>query len=236
LPDWFVEYTDGSGDVSLRLNTRYNGIWTDGFVSAGGYSGTGGGGGGADLLSELTDVSLNSPASCNVLYYNGSAWTNRALTSLLSGYATVSQLGNYATISSLNNYATLSQLDNYATISQLGNYQPVDADLTAIAALTGSGYLRKTGSGWALAGAYIGTTAVQASSAVQSLTGIGNITPGANGTYKLGTSSSRWDELHVNKIYVGAGAPYLYWDATNNTWRVTGNFVADGFVSAGGVS
>lgn len=236
LPDWFVEYTDGSGNVSLRLNTRYNGIWTDGFVSAGGYSGTGGGGGGASLLSELTDVSLNSPASGNVLYYNGSAWTNRALTSLLSGYATVSQLGNYATISSLNNYATLSQLDNYATISQLGNYQPVDADLTAIAALTGSGYLRKTGSGWALAGAYIGTTAVQASSAVQSLTGIGNITPGANGTYKLGSSSSRWDELHVNKIYVGAGAPYLYWDATNNTWRVTGNFVADGFVSAGGVS
>jgi len=206
--DFFELATDGH---SVKLKDDYTGLWAEGWISAGGISGTsgGGGGGGATELDDLTDVTVSGEAGGDVLYYNGTTWTNTPLTSLTSGYA---------------------------TLADLGSYQPLDSDLTAIAALSGTGYLRKTSSGWGMSGAYIGTTEVQSSSAVQSLTGIGNITPGANGSYDLGTASMRWDEIHVNKIYLGAGTPYMYWDSTNSCWHLTGDFVADGFVSAGGVS
>lgn len=39
-------------------------------------AGKGGGGGGASTLNDLTDVTLTSPASGQVLKYNGSEWVN----------------------------------------------------------------------------------------------------------------------------------------------------------------
>lgn len=83
---------------------------------------------------------------------------------------------------------------------------------------------------------YIGKTAAQSTSAIQSLTGIGNINPGTTGTYDLGSSQLHWDEIYVDNIKLGSGTPYLYWDSTNNCWHLTGNFAADGWVSAMGVS
>lgn len=43
---------------------------------------------------------------------------------------------------------------------------------------------------------YIGTTAVQASSKAQALTGISGITPSANNSYTTGTSSYRWSNVY----------------------------------------
>lgn len=48
---------------------------------------------------------------------------------------------------------------------------------------------------------YIGTTAVQASSAAQSLTGIGSISTAANNTYDLGTTGTRWKTIYAYTMY-----------------------------------
>ena len=45
VPDWFIV----QGDRSLRLNPRYSGLWTDGFLSALGVGSGSGGSGGSDL-------------------------------------------------------------------------------------------------------------------------------------------------------------------------------------------
>lgn len=72
--------------------------------------------GGASNLNELTDVTLSGIATNNILVYSGSFWVN----------STMADAG-------------------IATVGMLANYQPLDDDLTAIAALTGSiGVLRKT--------------------------------------------------------------------------------------------
>ncbi|MCR5548081.1 MAG: tail fiber domain-containing protein [Bacteroidales bacterium] len=42
--------------------------------------------------------------------------------------------------------------------------------------------------------------------------------------------------LVTNGIKIGGGDPILTWDSVNEAWHLSGNFYADGFVSAGGVS
>lgn len=42
--------------------------------------------------------------------------------------------------------------------------------------------------------------------------------------------------VHATTLRIGAGAPVLVWDAVNSAWHLSGNFYADGFVSAGGFS
>ena len=69
---------------------------------------------------------------------------------------------------------------------------------------------------------YIGTTAVQFSSTAQALTGITTIT--ASG------------QAEVGSLKLASGTPTLTWDATNSAWHLSGNFYADGFISAGGIS
>lgn len=41
---------------------------------------------------------------------------------------------------------------------------------------------------------------------------------------------------HTTSLKIGAGAPVLSWDADASAWHLSGNFYADGFISAGGVS
>ncbi|MBQ8070933.1 MAG: hypothetical protein IJ202_08790 [Bacteroidales bacterium] len=56
-PDWFI----AQGDGSLRLNPRYSGLWTDGFLSALGVGpSSGGSGGGADLSDVWESLRTNS--------------------------------------------------------------------------------------------------------------------------------------------------------------------------------
>lgn len=99
----------------------------------------------------------------------------------------------------------------------------------------------------ALPALYIGTTAVSATSgAVTTLVGVTGFNPNSGSTCALYFDDSigndgGWEfdsSLDiVDRLYIGGGDnPYLYWDSTNNAWHLTCNFIADGYVSAGGVS
>lgn len=210
--DNYFELSTVNGKTYVKVKDEYAGLYAMGSISALGLSGTSGGsGGGASELNDLDDVTL-SPAITgdDVLTYSNGRWTNIQKATLLSGYATV---------------------------SQLAEYQPRDSDLTAIAALMGSGYLRRSSEGaWSLNGAFIGRTEVQQDAGVQDLDGIGHILPDENGTYDLGNPLFRWGSIYVDTITLGPGSPLLYWDLKNNCWHLTGNFAADGWVSAKGVS
>lgn len=61
---------------------------------------------------------------------------------------------------------------------------------------------------------YIGTTSVQATSKAQALTGINNITPSATSTYSLGNSSTYWDTVYTNTVFIGGSA-------NNTTAKIT---------------
>ncbi len=84
--DWFIdeEYTDGNVTRHrLKLNdSKYDGLYALGWISAGGVGSDsgGGGGGGESYLRNLLDVSLPTPPSKpgtgDLLSWNGSVWTN----------------------------------------------------------------------------------------------------------------------------------------------------------------
>lgn len=99
----------------LREFTRYEAMWgevsetafpdteqdsttnVEGGASSGGSSSTytntttvnigSGGGGGASYLNDLLDVNTDSVTAQSVLYYNGTEWVGRSLSTILNGYA-----------------------------------------------------------------------------------------------------------------------------------------------------
>lgn len=52
------------------------------------------------------------------------------------------------------------------------------------------------------------------------------------------SSSANWvaNQMVANSFKLASGTPTLTWDANANAWHLSGNFYADGFISAGGVS
>lgn len=92
------------------IHAKY-GLYTDSFLSALGLNpSTGGGGGGATALSELSDVQLSGLLAGDVLIYDGTHWVNRPQSSIvpnLSEYATRTwvQLQGYATSAALAAHA-----------------------------------------------------------------------------------------------------------------------------------
>ena len=66
------------------------GFYSESYISALGAGSSGGGGGGASALSELTDVTLTSPASGNLLQFNGSKWINKTIASVMTDYVAFS--------------------------------------------------------------------------------------------------------------------------------------------------
>lgn len=112
----------------------------------------------------------------------------------------------------------------------------------------------------ALPNLYIGTTAVSATSgAVTNLAGVTTFTPTSGHTLSYVSADDSWhfssdinvagdadiqgdlyadsDLVVIGAICLGSSAnPSLYWDSTNSAWHLTGNFIADGYVSAGGIS
>lgn len=67
------------GTAGQYLQTNGSGVLTWATVS-------GGGGGGASVLDDLTDVTISSPTSGQVLKYNGSAWVNSSDTDTNTTY------------------------------------------------------------------------------------------------------------------------------------------------------
>lgn len=107
-----IKITVGSG---LSLNT------TTGTLTA-----TGGGSGGATTLDELSDVVITTPASGQILRYNGTNWVNYT-----------------------HAFLTSSDLSGYLTSSTAAStYQPLNSKLTSITALANAaGVLTNNGSG-----------------------------------------------------------------------------------------
>lgn len=216
-----LDTTSVSGKTLVKLKDDYDGFYANGFISALGLSGTSGsGGGGASELNDLDDVALSLTISGDdVLTYSNGHWTNIPKTTLLSGYALASaiptRLGQLT-----NDLATLTiNVGKNSSSKTTTTYKGATARTVNVYASSlgiPDWALDPTLQFTSLPEIYIGTTAVQSSSALQSLTGI--------------------DNLYANRVYLGGATPYMYWDSTNNCWHLTGNFAADGWVSAKGIS
>ena len=107
-------------------------------ISSGGQAGTG----------TVTSVGLSAPSTFSV---SGSPITGFGTLSFSwNGSSANFILADGSTVPT-STYALASSLSNYATTAALASYQPLDANLTAIAALGGLGLLRRTGSNaWTL--------------------------------------------------------------------------------------
>jgi hypothetical protein len=113
--------------------------------------------------------------------------------------------GTYKSVSTDSKGRVISGT-NPTTLSGYGitDAQPLDADLTAIAALFGSnGFLKKTNTNtWAVdTTSYLPTTG---GTITGDITMTGNIVPSATNTYSLGSSTMVWKD-----IWVGPGSLYL---------------------------
>lgn len=122
--DWFtVETVDGS--PTLKLNTRYAGLWTaSGWISVGGVGSGSGGSGGASSLWQLSDVDVSSRQAGDMLTYSNNKWVNISRANLLTDYAkkswVQSTLGSYVTFTGTE---TISGAKTFtaATTSFTGN-------------------------------------------------------------------------------------------------------------------
>ena len=113
--------TQGDPDVEVLPNDEETvisnikamfGFWTEQYLSALGQ-GSGGGGGGATALADLVDVLLNSPATGQILKYNGTKWVNADMPQSIDMNAVWSALANGST----NQQIAASHLsDAFATI------------------------------------------------------------------------------------------------------------------------
>ena len=115
---------------------------------------------------------------------------------------------------------------------KLSDYQPLDADLTAIAGLSGtSGLLKKTAADtWSLdTNTYYHSGNANKSDvawACSTLTATGNITPGANNTYTLGSDNRVWNVGYFRQAIYFNRNNVIYFTATTAggyfAWRVNG--------------
>ena len=138
-------------------------------------------------LDSLNDVALSGLANGDFLRYNGSNWINDPVN------LSTDTVGDY--VSSLVQGTGITITNNSGegatpTISVASStYQPLDADLTAIAALAGtSGILKKTAADtWAL-----DTNTYITSLALDQLTDVNAVTPSNDQVLAWQSSTSEW--------------------------------------------
>lgn len=149
--DAVIEVVNIGTEVSPKYALHTNiGFYSDSFVSAGGLSDAGGGGGGTDLTAVWNSLATNSPSDVG---YNRQIDVAH-LSDALSGYQPLdADLTSIAGLSGTSgllkktaaNTWTLDTSTYLTTSAASSTYQPLDADLTSIAGLSGtSGLLKKT--------------------------------------------------------------------------------------------
>ena len=126
---------------------------------------------------------ISSPTSGQILKYNGSTWVNGS-----AGGGSATALTDLSDVS----------------LSGLTNGQALVWDAS-------NAVWKNATVGGGGGGGYIGTTAVQSSSAAQDLTGILSIKATSSNTSKM------------------------VWDSSNSAWHFLGNVYADGWIAAGGI-
>ena len=162
-------------------------------------------------IDGLSDVTITTPSTGQVIKYNGTAWindTDAAGTSAAWGAIT-------GTLSAQTDLQ--SALDGKSTTSHdhAGVYQPVDGDLTAIAALAGTaGILTKTAADtWALDTSTYSTTAH--SHTLDGLSDVTITTPASG--HVLSYNGSAW----VNSAPAGGGVSWATYTGTDSVPVVT---------------
>jgi hypothetical protein len=139
---------------------------------------------------------------------------------------------NFRRFSRTCNNGTFGDWKEYAYTSHLSSYQPKDADLTAIAALTGTGLLKRTGENtWALdTNSYL----TEEQDTLQTVTGRGATTTKAITTAGLTTTSGYVNITGIGNFSEGirlhpmTNLSSIWWNATadqgyctNGMWGIT---------------
>ena len=201
-------------DGNVTLKPEYQNLWVPGWLAAGGI---GSEGGGASLLSQLDDVSIDTTtlADGHVLTWDATAgesgmWVNAPSSGGGGGIGTVTGIkmnGNTLTpaVTGIVDIGTvITSLSGYATETWVGqqgyltSYTETDPTVPAWAKATNPLL-------------YIGTTRVQTTETPQNLTGILSV--------KATTSA----------------LSQFVWDDDRDAWRFLGNMYADGWIAAGGI-
>ena len=111
-------FLDNDGNLYTTEN-----FYSEREISAYGYGGSGGGSGGAGALYELSDTSVDSRVTGDILIYNGTHWENRPQSSIvpdLTGYATEAWANNrFSLIGHTHNYIPLSQKGSPNGVAEL---------------------------------------------------------------------------------------------------------------------
>lgn len=114
-------YSHSSGVASIKA---LFGLWTDQYLSALGLNSQGGGGGGSTTLAGLSDVTITSPSTGQLLKYDALA-----------------NSGNGGWVNFTPNYATTGQLSNYLRLNGGGTLTATGSDIQMLFTNTGMSWI-----------------------------------------------------------------------------------------------
>lgn len=216
-------------DGNVTLKSDYQNLWVPGWLAAGGV-GTGGGGG-AILLSQLEDVSIDTTtlADGHVLTWDASAgtaglWVNKPASGGGGGGGTVTSItltsGNGITVSNSGVAITTSGSRTISISSATLQKIEHGEDAYGWGNHANAGYATQT---WVQNQNYLVSGSLYTLRTAVSSTA-------ANGTL-LGVDALS----NASSSAAGSDTSRIAWDSANSAWHVYGNLYADGWVAAGGV-
>lgn len=215
---YFEEYTLPNGQKAIKLKAAYQGIISDGFISAYGLSGTSATDG-AISLYDLAEVNINPssgtpsvPAADDILCFDGTSrrWTNKSISQLGIGASSNVELTSLSWTDGTTAGPTLG-------ISQ-GNTLHLEADIP-VASVTVSGAVNTI---------------------AQSFSGEKTFTNGAtvNGVLTIPYANNTSAKIKIGNASGIEGTDYatIEWDNQNQAIKINGSIYATKAVSAYGIS